>query len=229
MGINFVDIRERLIALKKSRKMNNYDFCRIYAPEKCTSKTNAENYISALSTGREYPNQGDGPLYPDLAHLQNIVDSDEFPDVTLNYLVYGTETPAKVINKIDFDLSHWTLADFCEFLWTLKIRYPKNINIENEINDRVNIYGEPIIERQAVIRIDEINEDPGKREEFSLGQAIVLFQYEAGDTENNKSLKVRELGFSEAVKLMRSRSSFLTDLSNCNETPFIRIYGGEDE
>lgn len=227
MGINFEEIRERLITLKKSKKMNNYDFCRIYAPEKCTSKPNAENYISALSTGREYPNQGDGPLYPDLEHLQNIVDSDEFPEVTLNYLVYGDETPAKVERKIDFDLSHWTHADFCEFLWTLKTHYPKNITIENEIKDHLNIYGEPISERQAVIRIDELYEDPGKTEEFSLGQAIVLFHYDVSDTENVKSLKVRELGFSEAVKTMRGRAPFLTDLSNCNDTPFLVLYGGD--
>jgi len=113
MEINYAEIRERLIALKKSKKMKNCDFCEIYAPEKCSSKTNAENYISALSTGRDYPNPGDGPVLPDLEHLLNIVHSEEFRDVTLDYLVYGNENPARIIKELDLEPDHWTLADFC--------------------------------------------------------------------------------------------------------------------
>ena len=174
MEIDYAGIRDRLIDLKKSKKMKNSDFCKIYAPEKCCSKSNADNYISALSTGRGYPDEEHGPLLPDLEHLMNIVNSDEFPEVTLDYLVYGVKTPVKTVEKISFDLNKWTHADFCELLWTLKTRYPKNITIENVISDHVDVLGEPVTERKSVISIDELNESYGKHEEFSLGQAIVL-------------------------------------------------------
>ena len=229
MEIDYAGIRDRLIDLKKTKKMSNSDFCKIYAPEKCCSKSNADNYISALSTGRNYPDEEHGPLLPDLEHLMNIVNSDEFPEVTLDYLVYGVKTPVKTIEKISFDLNKWTLADFCELLWTLKTRYPNSITIENDIEDHLNIYGEPVTEREVVIRIDEIKDSNGKQIEFSLGQALVLFHYEVNDTENSRNAKIRELGFSEAVTEMRKVAPFLDNLSNCYNTPFLRIYGGDEE
>ena len=229
MEMDYAGIRERLIDLKKSKKMSNSDFCKIYAPEKCSTKSNAENYISALSTGRNYPDEEHGPLIPDLEHLMNIVNSDEFPEVTLDYLVTGNKTPIKVVEKISFDLSKWTHADFCELLWTLKTRYPQNITIDNYIGDHLISAGKLCIDRNIVIRIDEVKETNGKPEEFSLGQAIALFRYDVSETENLRSSKIREIGFSDAVEKMRSRAPFLENLSNCNETPFLRIYGGEEE
>ncbi len=237
MGINYDEIRERLMELKKSKNMDNYEFCKVYAPEKCdSSKSNAENYISALSTGRNYPTEKHGPLLPDLEHLQNIVDSDVFPEVTLDYLVYGDETPAKVVNAIEFDLSKWTHADLCEFLWTLKIRYPKSISIEDNfetpIDESTYVPGDFVPQKRSVtINIEEMNnwEQYGQERYFSIGQALSSFHNDMKDTENNRDEEIRQFGFRKAVEKMRNhgiQNPFLSDLANCDKgTPFIIFYG----
>ena len=214
MGINYVEIRERLMELKKSKNMDNYEFCKIYAPEKCdSSKSNAENYISALSTGRNYPTEKHGPLLPDLEHLQNIVDSELFPDVTLDYLVYGKKEPTKVVNKIDFDLSHWTHADICELLY------------------RVYFQKEVPVKRTVIINIEETNEyEAPEPRSFSIGQAIALFHNDMIDSEDNRDPEIREFALRKAINRIRDDTSnnnpYLQDISNCdNESPFIVFYG----
>ena len=118
-SFDYSGIRDRLMKLKEQAGLDAYQFCEIYAPEKCSSESNAKNYISALSTGRNYPDEKHGPLLPDIEHILNIVNSDKFPDATLNYIVYGDETPVKTIEKIDTNPEHWTIADFCIFLGKL--------------------------------------------------------------------------------------------------------------
>ncbi len=241
MGINYPEIRERLMALKKSQNLNNYEFCKIYAPEKCISETNAKNYISALSTGRNYPDDKHGPLLPDLEHLQNIVDSELFPDVTLDYLVYGKKEPIKVVNKIDFDLSHWTHADICEFLWALKTRYPECITIEETCKTPVEgrspeelyffLQKEVPIKRTITFNITEINQVDGSGPEiFSVGQAISLFHSYMMASEDNPDPELREFALRKALNKIRDNTldnnPFLQDISNCeNGTPFDISYG----
>lgn len=126
---DFMPIRKRLLELKEKSGLKSVEFCRIYAPE-ISEKTEhyAETYISALFSGRTF--SGNKPLTPDIPHLLNIVNSNEFPDVTLDYLIYGDETPAKTIKQLDLDPAHWTLADFCEFMGKLKRVYPYSIKGE---------------------------------------------------------------------------------------------------
>ena len=242
MGINYDEIRERLMELKKSKNMDNYEFCKIYAPEKCdSSKSNAENYISALSTGRNYPTEKHGPLLPDLEHLQNIVDSELFPDVTLDYLVYGKKEPAKVVNKIDFDLSHWTHADICELLWALKTRYPEFITIEEKCErpiegralDEYRVYyrKDVPVKRTVIINIEETNEyEAPEPRSFSIGQAIALFHNDMIDSEDNRDPEIREFALRKAINRIRDDTSnnnpYLQDIGNCdNGSPFIVFYG----
>ena len=122
-------IRRRLEKLKTDSKMDALEFCKIYAPEKCEkSEANTRNFISQLFSGGTSINNKQVSI--NIEHLLNIVNSDKFPGVTLNYLVYGDETPVKIDKTIDFDLKRWTHADICEFLWVLKTRYPEFITIE---------------------------------------------------------------------------------------------------
>ena len=236
--IDYNAIRERIFALKKSAKLSNYEFCKIYAPEKCTSKTLADNYISALSTGRGYPDERHGKLLPDLSHMQNLVNSELFPHVTLNYLVYGDEEPSKIVEKIDFDLKHWTHADFCEFLWTLKVKYPKSITIQDNFRSATVVHEElPFPEpedaqyRSITITIEEVNQiDYCPERIFSLGQAVSSFHEEMKGVEDNRDEDIRNYAFKKAVKKIRNRSviknPFLDDISNCEkDTPFGIYYG----
>ncbi len=165
-------------------------------------------------------------LYPDLEHLQNIVDSDEFPNITLNYLVYGDETPAKIVNKVDFDLSHWTHADFCELIGRLKIKYPQNINIENIIESAADGIsyeewdyapkGDIPQKRSVVITIEEMSEMDGpKIREFSLGQALALFHHDIKESENNRDEEIRQLSLTKAVNRMRDENKFENAFLHC--------------
>ena len=249
MSLNYEAIRERLLELKVSKNMSNFDFCKIYAPEKTEPtmknpqkdpKSKADNYISALFSGRDYPDAKHGPLYPDLVHLQNIVDSNVFPDVTLNYLLFGDETPVKIEKRIDFDLSHWTYADFCELIWTLKTQYPERIIIEDVFESPLDDVstddweyvpkGEIPQKRTITIKIEELDSlscIPGR--EFPLGQAMVAFHHKIEDSENNRDEEIRKLALSKAVNKIRSYGQgnpFLVDLSNCEqENPFVISYG----
>ena len=103
-------IRRRLEKLKTDSKMDALEFCKIYAPEKCEkSEANTRNFISQLFSGGTSINNKQVSI--NIEHLLNIVNSDKFPGVTLNYLVYGDETPVKIDKTIDFDLKRWTHAD----------------------------------------------------------------------------------------------------------------------
>lgn len=174
-GFDYSEIRNRLMELKEQAGLDAYQFCEIYAPEKCSSESNAKNYISALSTGRNYPDEKHGPLLPDIEHLLNIVNSDTFPDVTLNYLVYGDETPIKTIEKIDVNPEHWTIADFCIFLGKIMDSH-QSIKTDTVIEDEPNIvdgqeYGESM--RYFTIKILEYSGFDSSG--YDLGDAISEF------------------------------------------------------
>ena len=131
MGINYEAVRMRVADLIDKSKLKNYEFCEIYAPDKCktSKKSNAENFISAIRTGRKYPKETSGPVKPELNHLQNLVDSDLFPGLTMNYLLYGLDVPIIEKKVMDLDAKEWTLADLCEFIGNLKMMYPNQIEI----------------------------------------------------------------------------------------------------
>lgn len=129
MALDYNEIRGRLADLKDKSKLKNYEFCQIYAPDKCEgSKANAENYISAIFTGRNYPKDTSGPIYPELEHLQNLIDSGKFPGLTMNFLLYGDDAPAVEMKTLDLDIHRWTLADFCEFVLSIVQEYPHEIS-----------------------------------------------------------------------------------------------------
>ena len=124
MAIDYNAIRARLTDLKVKSKLKNFGFCQIYAPEKCKkSQAAAENYISAILTGRNYPKDTNGPAEIKLDHLQNLVDSGRFPGLTINYLLYGSDSAMTEKQVLDLDYHHWTLADLCEFILGLIQEY----------------------------------------------------------------------------------------------------------
>lgn len=239
-GIDTMPIRRRLETLKVESGMDSYDFCKIYAPERCKkTKDNARNYISQVFSGGTSINNKPVPI--NIEHLLNIVNSDKFPGVTLNFLVYGDENPVKIEKTIDFDLKRWTHADICEFLWVLKTRYPEFITIEENCETPVEdrspeelqfYFGQEVpIKRTINISIEETNDiDASYSRVFSIGQAIALFHYDMRDSEDNHDPEIRELALTKAVNRMRSREQlnnpYLKDISNCDkESPFIIAYG----
>ena len=235
-----MSIRRRLEKLKVESGMDALEFCKIYAPEKCEkSEAYARNYISQVFSGGTSFNNKQVSI--DVEHLLNIVNSDRFPGVTLNYLVCGDETPAKVYKAIDFDLKNWTHADLCEFLWTLKTRYPDYITIRESLETPADdmtpdelqgiSLGELPQKRSISIDIEEINEmaSPETRT-FSIGQALAWFHHDIKDSENNRDPEIREFALKKAINKMRDANRFdnpfLKDISNCDkETPFIIFYG----
>ena len=236
MGIDYSKVRERLAALKDKSGMDNYEFCKIYAPEKCKkNKQTATNFISAIFSGRNYPKETSGPEYPQLEHLQNLIDSGQFPKLTMNYLLYGDDSPAIEKKVIDLDPNNWSLADFCEFIGRLKLNYPEFIDIHESFEHGPSLWDEEYLsdedsqKRSVSITIEEMNDidyEPGTRV-FSLGQALSMFHYRTKDTENIRDKDIRQLGFDKAVASIRERDDYVkTNLSECDkDSPFFISYG----
>ena len=227
-SFDYSGIRDRLMKLKEQAGLDAYKFCEIYAPEKCSSESNAKNYISALSTGRNYPDEKHGPLLPDIEHLLNIVNSDKFPDTTLNYLVYGDETPVKTIEKIDTNPEHWTIADFCLFLGNLADRYPAISFAHSEPQDiPINVNGEELAETQYnfIIKIPEY--DSLSESGHDLGMALSEFvkRYEEMKQINSESVqKVMYDKIKEAIQKDKRFSE--QSLASCDSDSF--TYMSED-
>lgn len=236
MSINYNELRERLLKLKTNNQMNNYEFCQIYAPERCcTKKTNAENYISAVFSGRDYPKSTSGPIYPELNHLQNLIDSGKFPGLTMNYLLYGDDTPVVERKSIELDIEQWSLADICEFIGNLKMVYPNQIDIREDVETGPSRWddeysSDEIYQKRSVVitieEMDDINKEPGKAR-FSIGQALSLFHYDTKDIEMIRDDEIRKLGFDKVLREIRERDDFSnTNLIDCDrKSPFFITYG----
>ena len=69
MSIDYNAVRRRLEELKRAYNLKNYDFCKIYNPDKCgKAESNATNYMSAIFSGRNYPNNTSGPAKIELVY-----------------------------------------------------------------------------------------------------------------------------------------------------------------
>ena len=236
MGINYSELRSRLLKLKTDNGLNNYEFCKIYAPDKCgVKKSTVENYISAIFSGRDYPKSTSGPIYPELDHLQNLVDSCKFPGLTMNYLLYGDDSPVVENKTVDLNLEQWSLADLCEFIGNLKMMYPNQIEIREDVEAGPSRWDdecppdETYQKRYIVITIeemDDIDKEPG-RTRFSIGQALSLFHYDTKDIENIRDEEIRRIGLKKVVKEIRERDDFSnTNLVDCDrKSPFFIAYG----
>ena len=222
--IDYASIRERLMALKKKANLDNFEFCKIYAPEKCSSKSNADNYISALSTGRNYPDEKHGPLYPDLEHLKNIVDSDVLPDVTLDYLVYGNETPVKTKEILDINPEHWTIADFCLFLGRVMDLHP-SIRTKSDLLKEEYIGDDGIdtsVSHYQSICFREYEEFTGNADD--LGGALHAF---ISAYENMKSIDsdmAQKVMYEQIITAVQSDQRFSNKLSSCEIDNFHKNY-----
>ena len=220
--IDYDAIRERLIEIKKAANLDNYEFCKIYAPERCSSKSNADNYISALSTGRNYPDEKHGPLLPDLEHLLNVANSDVFPDVTLNYLVYGDKTPIKTIEKLDLDLEHWTIADLCLLLGNLADRYPAISFAHSEPQEiPINVNGEELAETQYnfIIKIPEYDSLSDSGHDLGMALSEFVKRYEEMKQINSETVqKVMYEKIKEAIQKDKRFSE--QSLASCDHDSF---------
>ena len=238
MSIKYNELRERLLKLKTDNGMNNYEFCQIYAPEKCgVKRTTVENYISAIFSGRDYPKSTSGPIYPELDHLQNLVDSGRFPGLTMNFLLYGDDTPVVERKTVELDIEQWSLADLCEFIGNLKMKYPNQIEIREDVEAGPSRWDDEcppdeIYQKRSIMisieEMDDIYKEPGKTR-FSIGQALSRFHYDTKDIENIRDEEIRRIGFEKVVKEIRERDDFSkTNLVDCDKhSPFIIAYGEE--
>lgn len=221
---DYTPIRNRLMELKKAANLDAVAFCKIYAPEKCSSESNAKNYISALSTGRNYPDEKHGPVIPDIEHLTNIVNSDVFPNVTLEYLVYGDETPAKTIEKLDINPEHWTIADFCLFLGKLMDLQP-SIRIKSDLLDEEYI-GEDGTDTSTShylsICFREYEEYTGNADD--LGGALHAFTSAYENMKNIDSDTARKVMYEQIITAVKSDKRFSNKLSSCEIDNFHKNY-----
>lgn len=222
MGFDYAGIRERLMKLKEQAKLDNYEFCKIYAPEKCTTKENAENFISAVFSGRRYPTATSKHLVPEIEHLNNIVESDRFSQVTLNYLVYGDETPAKTVEKIDFNPEHWTVADFCVFLGKVMDAHP-SIKIESELIEEPYTYnGEELSDTNHYLAIRFLEYDGECGVGYDLGGALRAFTDAFKTMKELPSKTTRDVMYKQIVNAMNSDERFSkSSLSSRGENSFI--------
>lgn len=221
-SFDYTPIRDRLMKLKKDAGLDAVDFCRIYAPEILEkSESNARNYISALSTGRGYPDDRHGPLKPDIEHLQNIVNSDIFPNVTLNYLVYGDETPAKTIKELDLNIEHWTIADLCKFLGNLMDKYPYNIRTDNCTAASPEDPNDDFDYTEAFFVIKFLKYMSINDSYIDLGMALQEFSSAYEDMKKIPSETARKTMYEQLIKAIESDERFSKQyLSDCDKDSF---------
>ena len=231
MGIDYEAVRCRVADLIDKSKLKNYDFCEIYAPEKCktSTKSNAENYISAIRTGRNYPKETSGPVKPELDHLQNLIDSEMFPGLTMNYLLYGEDVPVIENKTIDLDIRHWTLADFCEFILALLQEYPQEINYSVSEPEKYEVEmddGDKIEETEYNLHLKFMEMDSLTDDGSDLGIALRSFLEEYSNCKDITSSKAREVAIRELVKAIRSDSRYSnTTLNDCHSGVRFTEYG----
>lgn len=172
--LDTMPIRRRLEKLKIDSGMDALEFCKIYAPEKCDkSEANARNFISQVFSGGTSINNK--PVSINIEHLLNIVNSDKFPDVTLDYLVYGDETPTKTIEKIDTNPENWTIADFCIFLGRL-MDNQQCIKTDTVLEEEpFMLDGQEMAETMRYFAIKILDYDGLSSSGYDLGNAISEF------------------------------------------------------
>lgn len=230
MAIDYGTIRTRLADLKEKSKLKNYEFCQIYAPEKCEkSKAYAENYISAIFSGRNYPKDTNGPASIELDHLQNLIDSGMFPGLTMNYLLYGDDSPVTEKKTIDLDIHHWTLADFCEFVLALLQEYPQGINYSLSEPEKYEVEmdnGDKIEEAEYNLHLKFMEMDSLTDEGSDLGIALRSFLEEYSNCKDITSSKAREVAIKELMKAMRLDDRYShTTLDDCHSGMRFTEYG----
>lgn len=209
MECDYASIRNRLQELKERAKLDNYEFCKIYAPDKCTSKDNAENYMSAVFSGRRYPTSASRHMIPEIEYLNNIVNSELFPDVTLNYLVYGDETPAKTIEKLDLNPEHWKLADFCEFIGRLKKVYPYSIKGERiTVDEPYTLEGQEELATNSYYSLKFLEYDGFSDSGHELGGAVRACFTEYEKMNHIPSEAAKDVLFEKIIEAIHSDARF---------------------
>ena len=203
-GFDYSEIRNRLMKLKEQAGLDAYQFCEIYAPEKCSSESNAKNYVSALSTGRNYPDEKHGPLLPDIEHLLNIVNSDKFPDATLNYLVYGDETPVKTVEKIDTNPKNWSIADFCIFLGKLMDAQPIIKTEELSETESCIVDGQDLGKTVKYFAVKILEYDGESSLSYDLGDAVHEFVSQYNEMKKISSKTAQEVMYEQIRKAVYS-------------------------
>ena len=221
MAIDYGTIRTRLADLKEKRNLKNYEFCQIYAPEKCEkSKAYAENYISAIFSGRNYPKDTNGPASIELDHLQNLIDSGMFPGLTMNYLLYGDESPVAEKKVLDTNLHNWTLADFCEFILKLLQEYPYEIRPYISDSEKYEVEydnGEKIeeVRYSAVLKFLEMDTLNDEGSDIGLGLNTFFDEYQK--CQGISSSKARDVAIKELIDAIRTDDRFSkTLLDDCH-------------
>ena len=221
MGINYSELRNRLLKLKSDNRLNNYEFCKIYAPDKCSvKKSTVENYISTIFSGRDYPKSTSGPIYPELDHLQNLVDSGKFPGLTMNYLLYGDESPVAEKKVLDTNLHNWTLADFCEFILKLLQEYPYEIRPYISDSEKYEVEydnGEKIeeVRYSAVLKFLEMDTLNDEGSDIGLGLNTFFDEYQK--CQSISSSKARDVAIKELIDAIRTDDRFSkTLLDDCH-------------
>ena len=214
-------IRRRLEKLKDDYGMDAIEFCKIYAPERCEkSDANARNYISQVFSGGTSINNKPVPITID--HLLNIVNSDKFRDVTLDFLVYGDVTPVKTVEKLDLDPEHWTVADFCIFLGKVMDAHP-SIKIESELIEETYTYnGQEMSDISHYLAIRFLEYDGGCGVGYDLGGALRAFTDAFKTMKELPSKTTRDVMYKQIVNAMNSDERFSkSSLSSRGENSFI--------
>ena len=220
---DYMSIRNRLAELKEKAGMDALEFCKIYAPEKCEkSEANARNYISQVFSGGTSINNRQVSL--DIEHLLNIVNSDKFPDVTLNYLVYGDETPTKTIEKLDLNPEHWTIADFCLFIGKVMDLHP-SIRTKSDLLEEEYIGDDGIetsFSHYLSICFREYEEFTGNSDD--LGGALHAFTSAYENMKNIDSDTARKVMYEQIITAVKSDKRFSNKLSSCEIDNFHKNY-----
>lgn len=230
MALDYNDIRGRLEDLKYKSKMKNYEFCQIYAPEKCEgSKASAENYISAIFTGRNYPKETSGPVYPELDHLQNLIDSGKFHGLTMNYLLYGDKAPTTEVKSLDLDIRHWMLSDFCEFILSILQEYPYEVAYSVSEPEKYEVEidnGDKIGEKKYNLLLKFTEMDSLTDEGCDLGIALRVVLEEFNNCKDITSSKARDVAIKELMHAIKSDERYSgTTLDDCHTGKRFTDYG----
>lgn len=220
-----MSIRRRLEQLKVESGMDALEFCKIYAPEKWEkSEGYARTYISQVFSGGTSFNNKQVSI--DIEHLLNIVNSERFPGITLNYLVYGDETPVKTIEKVDLKPEHWSLADFCVFLGKVldkhtDIMFQKHVKEDLDIDtkDIKGLEDEDFTFYNLVITIPEYFALTGEGNDLGIGLGEYLDAH--SDLKDIKSEKARTTMYEQLIKAVYADKRYSEQsLDSCNGDSF---------
>ena len=205
MALNYDDIRKRLRKIKEKAKMNGRDFYHIYDPEKDVSTATADNYASALINGTNAGGETGKTIPITLEGLQNLIDSGRFEGLTMNYLLYGDDTPEKAVFVPETSIDKLSVADFFKIIGQMILEMPDVVNFSHDaLRERRPDDGFSRIYRTLEFNVSK-NDFPDNND---LGIALSYFFEGVAYSADSPDYEIRKIGMDKVFTAMSKDKRF---------------------